>query len=265
MLTEAENTIDEHHIVYGLFDPITKLLMYIGYTSNQKRRYKGHCKNKDGNKRKRIWIGELKKQGLKPIMEVIEEYQTAEELPAAEDFWHDYFRLCGAELLNDPDFIGLGSRKGRKISAETRQKLVGHKVSEETRQKMSKSHINQDLSEQTRKAAEANTGRVLTEEHKVKISKANKGKPKSEETKRKISEANKGRPGPNKGKPMSEETKRKISEANKGKPASNKGKKGKPHTDKSKRKISEANKGNKSNTGKTWKLVDGKRVYSDKK
>lgn len=63
---------------------------------------------------------------------------------------------------------------------------------------------------------------------------------------------------------LSEEHKRKIGE-------SNKGKKHKLHTEETKRKMSEAAKNRKDNyycgnagRGKTWKVINGKRVWLDK-
>ncbi len=108
----------------------------------------------------------------------------------------------------------------------------------------------------------------------------------------KASKSKKGKPAWNKGKTgfggykLSEEARRRQSEAqrkiphihNIGKHWYNNGQrnimafecpdgfvKGKKITDENKRKITEAHKGKPSRTkGKTWKLVDGKRVYSDK-
>ena len=74
----------------------------------------------------------------------------------------------------------------------------------------------------------------------------NKGKKFSDEHRRKISEAAKN---------ISDDTRRKISEAKKGK-------KRKPFTEEHRRKISEAKKG--KFKGKTWKLIDGKRVWFPK-
>ena len=70
-----------------------------------------------------------------------------------------------------------------------------------------------------------------SEHHKLH----NKGKHHSEETRRKISESTKGRSTWIKGKTISEEYRKKISESMKGK-----------------------------NKGKSWKLIDGKRVYFSK-
>ena len=89
-----------------------------------------------------------------------------------------------------------------------------------------------------------NQGKLLSEETRRKISEAHKGKLLSEEHRKKMSEAKKGK----KRMPFSEEHCRKISEA----------KKGKKHSADTRMKISEAIK------GKTWKLIDGKRVWISK-
>ena len=185
------------HIIYILTDPITKLIHYIGYTSNEKIRLNSHCRGIDGTKEKRIWIRRLKKQGLKPIMEIIEKYNTAEELPEAETFWYGYFKLVGAELYNDPDFIGEYSRKGRKASEETRQKIS----------KALKGKMPKNIEIFQKAGAIANIGRHPSEERIKKMSEEMSGKNNTfygkhhtEESKRKISEANLGKVGWNKGK-----------------------------------------------------------------
>ena len=86
--------------------------------------------------------------------------------------------------------------------------------------------------------------KTFSEETRRKISEAKKGKKLSEETRRKMSEAKKGHTRS----PFSEEHRRKISEA----------KKGKVRSEETKNKISKAIK------GKSWKLIDGKRVWISK-
>lgn len=190
------------NVVYGLFDPITKELRYIGYTSNQEKRFIHHCCVLNGTKEKRIWISRLKKQGLKPIMKIIEEYQTAEELPAAEEFWYGYFKLAGAELYNDPYFVGEGSKKGRKQTEETKIKIgKGNKG-----KLLGKSHTK----DHNNKISEASIGKKLTQESRDKISKANTGKTHSEASKQKMSDSHMGVC-------HAEETKQKISKSSKGK------------------------------------------------
>ena len=155
----------------------TGRLHYIGYTSDKEKRYNEHCYKKSGTKEKRIWIAQLKKQKLKPIIKVIKEYLTAGELPIAEEFWYGYCRMIGAELYNDPDWIGKGSRKGRLHTEETKVKM-----------------------REKRKGKKPMQGKSHSEETKIKIGKTNKGmvsimkgKHHSDETKQKISNRLKGR------------------------------------------------------------------------
>ena len=89
-----------------------------------------------------------------------------------------------------------------------------------------------------------NKGKKFSEETRRKISVAKKGKFLSEDTRRKMSEAKKGRARST----FSEEHRRKISEA----------KKGKVRSEETKNKIAKALK------GKSWKLINGKRVWISK-
>src|ERR1019366_6517539 len=81
-------------------------------------------------------------------------------------------------------------------------------------------------------------------------------KPHTEEWKEKVSTALSGENNPNFGKPLTDETKQKISESMIGK---NNGENnpmfGKKHSEETLNKMSEAKK------GKTWEIIDGKRVY----
>ena len=140
-------------------------------------------------------------------------------------------------------------------------------------------------------------GKPKSDEHKRKISAYQKGKMVSAETSKKISEANKGKPAPNKGKPASNETRKKISDAKKGKSLSEEtrkkisdAKKGKSLSEETRKKISDTKKSisdvtrtkmstakkgkpkseehkkqlSKINKGKTWIVLNGKRVWTNK-
>ena len=108
----------------------------------------------------------------------------------------------------------------------------------------------------------------MSEETKKKLSLANKGKLRSEETKLKISKAHKGKPAWNKGKPITEEHRKHMSEALKGRVRTEEanekfrqtmtGRKRKPFSEEWKHNL-----GNFSR-GKTWRIVDGKRVWFEK-
>lgn len=84
--------------IYGLSDPRDGQLRYIGQTSAPKTRYAQHLslKNKD---KKSLWVAELRLLGLKPEMFLIEEITSGEHL-VTEQFWINYFRMLGANLLN---------------------------------------------------------------------------------------------------------------------------------------------------------------------
>jgi NUMOD3 motif/GIY-YIG catalytic domain len=147
--------MNKKHIIYGLLDPLTKCLHYIGYSSYLRQRMYKHNVNGYGTKEKRIWIARLKKQGLLPIVEIIKEYDTAAELPDAEDYWYSFFISNGAELYNDPFCIGIRNRTGKIQTEETKNKisqaLMGHKTSEETKQNISNTKKGKTIfSEETR-------------------------------------------------------------------------------------------------------------------
>jgi hypothetical protein len=132
--------------------------------------------------------------------------------------------------------IKTGGSNG-KLSEETKKKISeslmgvntwtkGRPVSEETRRKHSQNMIGK------------NVGNIL-----------------SDETKKKMSVARKGKPSPNKGKVMSAESKQKMSESQK----CNHNKLGKKESEETK-----ARKRKSGPKGKTWKIIDGKRVWISK-
>ena len=101
-----------------------------------------------------------------------------------------------------------------------------------------------------------------TEETKKKLSNCRKGKHSAtgwkhtEEAKKKISEQKKGHLGFWNGKKMTEEHRTKLSDSHKGIIRS----------EETKKKMSNSHKGKPSNTkGKSWKLVNGKRIYTEDK
>lgn len=162
------------------------------------------------------------------------------------DYWESYF----IEKYKSNDFdLGYNLRQGGssgKHSMETRKKLsIAHKGRP--------SH---------------NKGKPMSDEQKNKISLANTGKIKSAETRAKMAEINKG----NKncvGRRYSQETKDKMSKSHKERPR----RKGYKFSEEAKKNVSEAHKGLKRSDegnrkcsvaikGRTWKLVDGKRIWS---
>lgn len=94
-------------VVYGMCDPRTNALRYIGCTTQPLKvrmtnHYAERLHNFGGIPEKREWLRDLAAAGLKPDIFEIETapYFEAQE---SEKFWIEYFRVIGAPLLNIRD------------------------------------------------------------------------------------------------------------------------------------------------------------------
>lgn len=89
---------ERDYIVYGLADPRTHDLRYVGKSTIGLRRAAQHDDPyrmaRDTNKKKVNWIKELQKQGLKPVLVIIEICEL-EKLYAAEQRWIAEYRSTG--------------------------------------------------------------------------------------------------------------------------------------------------------------------------
>jgi hypothetical protein len=159
------------YVIYGLFDPNTKELRYIGKTNNIKNRLRQHYNpcNLKSNTHKNNWLKCLAEENKKADVEILEIYSTYEELNLAEIELIEYYKYIGCNLVN-------GTLGG--------EGCIGHIVSEETRQKLRIARANQaPPSEEARqkfasfaKNIKANLGKKFSEEHKRKLSESHKGK-----------------------------------------------------------------------------------------
>lgn len=107
--------------IYRLNDPETGEIRYVGHTSDPARRLKDHGSKYDQcNRRKRMWIQELKAQGKKPVMEFIEHGVglTDQRWKVRERYWITYFRSIGARLFNVRD-----GGEGQPCSEETKRRI----------------------------------------------------------------------------------------------------------------------------------------------
>lgn len=132
-------------IIYGLVDPRTQQLRYVGKTSKgTTRRLQSHLYD-SARTHKTNWINSLKKQGLSPEVFVIEE--VSGDGCDSEIHHIAYFRGIGCALTNDTAG-GDAPMLGKRHSAETKaimsaaQKgrpspLIGRKLGSETRARMS--------------------------------------------------------------------------------------------------------------------------------
>lgn len=195
--------------IYGLIDPLSGNVRYIGKALDPKDRYRQHIKIKENPKtHKEKWIFSLYKLGLTPELVIIE---TTIETKAneAEQFWIAEYRAEGFQLTNGTDggegFFGYKPSKetiekitaihrGKKRSPEETIRLsklrLGVPHTEDTRRKMSNSHLGltHTISEDTKhKISVSNLGKKLSEETRERMSKSQTGRKHSLETKIKIS------------------------------------------------------------------------------
>ncbi len=141
-------------VIYGLVDPRSGVLRYIGQTRDRQRRYSRHCHPHPKDRRHRAqWIRALTRGGLKPEFVEIEVCDPF-NVDAAERFWIASLRAAGAELLNIADGGGVTRRQpGFKLTPEHRNKISashkGIKHTPETRAKMSAQRTGLRQSDQT--------------------------------------------------------------------------------------------------------------------
>ncbi|OLD63405.1 MAG: hypothetical protein AUF65_02400 [Chloroflexi bacterium 13_1_20CM_50_12] len=186
--------------------------VYIGSSVNLRKRHNYHFEdlknNKHANKHlQRAWC----KYGPGSFVFEVIELVLPPFLVTQEQYWIDTLQA----VENGFNIMPIaGSTVGRKVSDETRTKLVDARqrrgpISFETRAKMSASHKAENLSLETRaKLSASHKAENLTPETRMKISNASRNR--SSETRAKISKSNTG-------KTHSLETRAKLSENNKGK------------------------------------------------
>jgi hypothetical protein len=181
--------------VYGLTDPRTGLVRYIGRTVSGMRRPKMHgfpsVLAKDATY-KANWIRQLRALGLDFGIKVLEEVEK-EKLGAIEASWIARGKLEGWPLTNLTDG-GEGGHSGRTFTAEHRARIsasnTGRKMTVEQRAKLSAVAKGRPVNQmKLEKMWASRRGVAHSEETKVRISEATRGKVVSEETRAKISAA----------------------------------------------------------------------------
>ncbi len=126
----------DRFIVYGLFDPRTGKLRYVGKSTFGVKRIRRHwaastLENPRNRCRTKNWCLSLLAQGLEPQGQVLEVCSSVAEVADAEVFWIGYFRMIGACLLNH-DRGGAGGRHGPRSAEERRamsERMLGNTLS----------------------------------------------------------------------------------------------------------------------------------------
>lgn len=193
--------------IYGLKDPESGVIRYVGKTKNLKGRFWRHLHD-NVKTHKGCWLNSLKRKDLVPTLEILENCLESEWVER-EKFWIKHYKDLGNNLTNATE----GGEGGTR--------LPGSKLSVAHCQAISKGRKGIKFTEEHKaKIGLASKGRKLTEEHKLKISLNSglKGKPRPDDVKLRISQKQKGRK-------FTDEHKLNISISKKGKKPWNFGKK----------------------------------------
>jgi len=127
----------ENVFIYALSDPRNNQVRYIGKANNPEDRYTNHFNSaRDKNTHKRNWINNVRKDGLRPELIIIDEVPKSEWV-YWEKFYMSLFKTWGFSLVNYTEggdgstFGNSGSfkkgdiphNKGVPCSEETKQKI----------------------------------------------------------------------------------------------------------------------------------------------
>jgi group I intron endonuclease len=166
------------YTIYKLIDPLTNETRYIGLTFNDlKQRLRSHC-SENSKSHKSNWIKKLKSEGLKPIIESIEDnISSYDECCEREIFYIEKFKLDGHRLTNS----ATGGNKNKKMSDETRKKMSESQIeryknyklilSEETKKELSikaKTRFNKDEEREKLRISNKRYEDSKTDEQKLK-------------------------------------------------------------------------------------------------
>lgn len=172
--------------VYGLTDPRTAVVRYIGKTTRGMKRVHEHNRHLNSDpSHKGNWLRQLRVLGLVAGVVVLEAVELA-GLDSAERVWISWARTQGWPLTNLTD--GGDGRNGSRQTDATRARIAaalrGRATSTETRSKLSKANIGKKMSAEAKaKIGAAHRGKAMSSESRAKMSAAHTGVPRSEEAK----------------------------------------------------------------------------------
>ena len=198
-----------HGVIYGLHDPHTGLIRYIGQTTTTvEQRLRSHLAPSSLNRHSYVyrWLRGLVGRGLRPTTSIIAEAQDQPELDRLEIEHIAAARDRGECLTNLSD--GGGGPFGRIVSPETREKIAAKqrgvpraKHTDEWRKLMS---------------AKMKGRRTNTAEHMERLWGLRVGKRHTEEAKERIAVAKMGRPSVRLGAKHTDEARARMSASQKG-------------------------------------------------
>lgn len=128
----------QQRMIYGLIDPMTREMRYIGSSTVGMVRPRQHFLPSAYLKSQRRvyrWIRQSIVSGIQPEIVNIEFVPEHVSLTETETGWIRYFRAIGCQLTNSTGSVGGTGMTGKRHSAESRAKIsrskTGSKFSEE--------------------------------------------------------------------------------------------------------------------------------------
>ena len=180
--------VSEIVYIYGLVDPLTNQLRYVGKSVNPKSRLRRHIADRNINDSyKDRWIRSLNEKSLKPTLLIID-VVNKNEWVYWEQFYISYFKFIGFNMVNGA------------IGGDEPPSTKGRKHTEESKLKMSRSKKGKPI-------PWLNNNKSRSERHKKKLSDSLKGR-KSEKKGKTYDDIY--------GKELSEILKKKLSDSHKG-------------------------------------------------
>ena len=87
------------NIIYGLRDPRNDVYYYVGKSSVGVNRPLTHLVESHSGKINE-WVESLRSIGHSPLIDILDEVMTIDDLPEREKYWIDYYYNTNPELLN---------------------------------------------------------------------------------------------------------------------------------------------------------------------
>jgi predicted kinase len=156
--------------IYGLIDPDTRKIRYIGKSVRPKERLQNQM-NELSNCHRSHWLQELKRNGKRPYQITLQELEDSEPWQEWEKAWIKHGRESGWPLTNNTD----GGDGVCNLPVETRQRMarvwLGRKHSAESLERLRIARAQRITTDETRKRiSAAMAGRQITWRDKISAS-----------------------------------------------------------------------------------------------
>lgn len=169
--------------IYGLVDPRTEEVRYVGKALDPETRRKRHlqeARSSAGHTHRLNWLRGLLSSDLEPSLQILEETCEA-EWQARERHWIDKFpNLTNATAGGEGGATRTGQTTSRAHRRKISQAMKGKLKSATHRERLKEARASQEVGPMSedakRKLSESRRGILFTKEHREKLSAARKGR-----------------------------------------------------------------------------------------